>query len=147
MSAALIGKIHVAKKQLGLDDATYRALLSRLTGKDSSKDLTSRQMSLVLAEMERLGFKPIPTKGKKPVKITRTREQADDEQHRKIWALWLDLAAEGIISEASEAGLAGFVKRQTGVEALQWLSSRQASAVIEALKGWRARILKQRAAR
>lgn len=146
--AAMKNKIHVAKNQLGQDDATYQAVLMRITGETSSKGLNIRQLSAVLAEMERLGFKPAPAKkGKKPVKIVKTREQTDDDQHSKIWALWLEMAEEGIISEASDAGLAGFIKRQTGVEALQWLSPKQASAVIEALKGWKARILRQRASR
>ncbi|MEX3556412.1 MAG: phage protein GemA/Gp16 family protein [Burkholderia gladioli] len=35
--------------------------------------------------------------------------------------------------------LSAYVKRQTRVDALQWLSSAQASCVIEALKCWLAR--------
>ena len=39
----LIGMIHVAKIQLGLDDDTYRALLIDLTGKDSCSRMTPKE--------------------------------------------------------------------------------------------------------
>lgn len=63
----VISKIHVAKFQLGLDDETYRAVLKRLTGKTSSKELTDREIGRVLAYFRENGFveKPHPkTKGK-----------------------------------------------------------------------------------
>ena len=50
-------KIHIAKKELAMDDATYRALLLRVTGKASSKDCTPRDRQLLLEEFTRLGFK------------------------------------------------------------------------------------------
>ncbi len=36
--ASAIAKVHVAKKQLGLDDEAYRAVLRRVTGRDSAAD-------------------------------------------------------------------------------------------------------------
>jgi phage gp16-like protein len=57
-----LAKIHVAKAQLGLDDDTYRALLARIAGVRSAKELNKRQIGAVLAEFERLGFKPRPAK-------------------------------------------------------------------------------------
>lgn len=53
-----LAKIHIARQQLGLDDETYRALLMRVAGVRSAKDLNDRQASFVLAEFERLGFVP-----------------------------------------------------------------------------------------
>lgn len=50
-------KIHIAKKDLAMDDATYRALLLRVTGKTSSKDCSPRDRQLLLEEFVRLGFK------------------------------------------------------------------------------------------
>ena len=38
-----LAKIHVLKKQLGLDDETYRALLLTHGGKDSAKAMTTRE--------------------------------------------------------------------------------------------------------
>lgn len=62
-----LAKIHLAKKQLGLDDDTYRAILARVCGVKSAKDLNARQMPLLLQEFERLGWKPVKAShGKRP---------------------------------------------------------------------------------
>ena len=58
---AIIGKIHIAKQQLGMDDDIYRGLLARVAGVRSSKELNERQAGAVLVEFERLGFKPKPS--------------------------------------------------------------------------------------
>lgn len=50
-------RIHIAKKQLGLDEDTYRSLLQRVGGKASSADMTVAQRNAVIAEFVRLGFK------------------------------------------------------------------------------------------
>lgn len=55
-----LAKIHIAKAQLGLDDETYRALLARVAGVRSAKDLSPRQMGAVLREFERMGWQPKP---------------------------------------------------------------------------------------
>jgi len=55
-------KIQIARRQLGLDDGAYYAILARVAGVKSSKDLTPGQISRVLIELERLGFKPKPAK-------------------------------------------------------------------------------------
>ena len=57
-----LSKIHIAKKNLGLDDETYRALLFRVAGVRSAKDLNPRTAGKVLAEFERLGWKAAPSK-------------------------------------------------------------------------------------
>ena len=62
MKKAQLAKVHIAKQQLGMDDDSYRALLARVAGVKSAKDLNPRQMGAVLAELERLGFKPKSTR-------------------------------------------------------------------------------------
>lgn len=67
----LIAKIHVAKDQLALDDDNYRAILLRVTGQNSSKNCDLQQLQRVMAEMERLGFKPTKKSiGRKPLHLT-----------------------------------------------------------------------------
>lgn len=61
LTAAVRSKIHIARQQLGLDDEAYRAVLARITGQRSSKDLNSRQAGRLLQEFERLGWKPKPS--------------------------------------------------------------------------------------
>jgi phage gp16-like protein len=53
-----LAKIHIAKKELGMDDATYREMLRTHGGVSSSKDLTLIGAAKVLAHLERCGFKP-----------------------------------------------------------------------------------------
>lgn len=86
-----LAKIHIAKKNLGLDDATYREALQTVTGKTSAKDLTLVEMLRVLAHFEKRGFKP-KTKAKKPMqKRPHTFNVPERERYmRKIEALMLD---------------------------------------------------------
>ena len=48
---SLLAKIHIAKKDLGLDDDTYRLRLERLTGKTSARDLTVPQLARIVADL------------------------------------------------------------------------------------------------
>ena len=67
---ALLAKIHIAKKDLGLDDGTYRDVLRRITGKDSSSKMLISELERVIYEFGNLGWKPSaaakPKHGKKP---------------------------------------------------------------------------------
>lgn len=53
----LIAIIHVGKKELGLDDDTYRDMLQHVTGKRSAKDLNISELNKVIRELEQKGFK------------------------------------------------------------------------------------------
>jgi phage gp16-like protein len=48
--------LHVAKAKLGLDDETYRDLLSAEAGVTSSKDLDNAGLNRVLNRLKKLGF-------------------------------------------------------------------------------------------
>jgi phage gp16-like protein len=54
---AELAKIHIAKKELGMDDDTYRAMLKQLTGFPSSKDLNAFERRKVLEHLKKAGFK------------------------------------------------------------------------------------------
>jgi len=64
----MLAKIHIAKKDLGLDDDTYRAIIARHgCGKTSSRDLTITQLDSVLREFTGKGWQPKqPKAGKRP---------------------------------------------------------------------------------
>ncbi|ARA75085.1 GemA protein [Pectobacterium brasiliense] len=133
----LIKLIHIAKRNLQLDDDTYRQLLITVTGKSSTRDMTVPQLDNVLNAMKKRGFKIKAAK-----KASSTRPLDDSPQSRKIRSLWLAMADAGIIRDRSEAALARWVKRETGVDSLQWLNSEQASVIIEKLKQWQRRVRK-----
>jgi phage gp16-like protein len=125
-----LAKIHVAKKQLGLEEDDYRALLQRATGKVTAKLMTPREHLAVLAEFERLGFKARPARAPRPAHV------------RHIYALWGDLQKHGavICGPAGAKALRAFVRRQTGIAAPEFLTPAQAMPVTEGLKAWIARI-------
>lgn len=122
-----VGWAQLAKLDSSLDDDAYRAMLWSVARVKSSTELDFAGRRKVLDHLEACGFKRT-----KP----QPRKLADDPQSKKIRALWLELHAAGKVRNPSESALAAFVKRQTGRDALQWLNSREASAVIEELKKW-----------
>jgi len=130
----LIQLIHVAKRDLALDESTYKETLLRITGKDSCSKLSGKQLDDVLEHLKNHGFKVQTKQG------TKVRELADDAQSRMIRGLWLELHAMGAVRNPSEAAIAAFIKRHTKVERLEWLNAAQASAVIEHLKKWKDRV-------
>lgn len=121
-----LAKIHIAKNQLGLEEETYRDLLEQLTGKRSAAKLNAIELNQVLEFFRKSGFK---------TKLSpRTKDKKIKEPKDKVRALWITLYQEGKVKDRSEAGLNKFIKRQTGVERIDWLLPKQAAAVIEALK-------------
>lgn len=132
----LLAKIHMGKAALKMDDDVYRAMLMRVAGAVSAADLRLAELPLVVEELKRLGWKDKP----KAPKRAGSRPQAADPQSAVIRALWLALYHLGELTDPSEAALATFVRRQTKVDALQFLTPMQARKVIEALKGWCGRV-------
>ncbi|MBK8163968.1 MAG: regulatory protein GemA [Gammaproteobacteria bacterium] len=127
---AELGAIHIAKKQLGLDDDTYRTMLFTLTAKRSAADLDAGQRRKVLEHLQSRGFKNVKRAA---------HRAATDPLAGKIRALWLEMAASGVVRDGSERALGVFIERQTGVRAVGWLSDEQSRKVIESLKAWKAR--------
>ncbi|MDF7667896.1 regulatory protein GemA [Orbaceae bacterium ESL0727] len=133
MKSKYIKLIHIAKKQLNLDDETYRHLLLTATKKSSTKDMTVWELEKVIVSLKAKGFTVISSK--KAGKITAT-----EPMHKKIRSLWLELADAGIVKNRSEKAINTYVKRITGVELMDWLNPTQTMKVIESLKKWLARI-------
>lgn len=125
----LVQLIHIAKSQLGLDDATYRAMLTGLELPNSTTKMSVPELTKVLEHLKRSGFQ-VRSKAKE-------RPLAADDQSKMIRGLWLELHSLGYVQNADESALAAWVKRETSVDALQWLDSKQAQATIEKLKRWR----------
>jgi len=115
ISRANQAKIHIARQQLGMDDQGYRALLARVAGVQSSKDLGARQVGAVLREFERLGFKPQASpKGKgKPHNFNQLREEIT-----KVEALLTDLNLPWSYADS-------IAKRMFKIERCAWLKSRK----------------------
>jgi len=133
---SLIKLIHVARRELRMDADIYRLMLAGMKGLDgatSTADLSVPNLLRVLEQLKQKGFKVRPNKAGK-------RQLADNDQSKKIRSLWLALHDLGEVRDSSEAALAKFVLSMTRVSALQWLSTAQASRVIENLKQWHHRV-------
>ena len=131
----LIRLVHIAQRELKLDKETYRAALLTVTGgkKDSCSSMSAAELQLALDHFKRFGFK-VRLKLDRAARWTPRRPA-------KIRALWLLLRDLGAVNNASEEALAAYVKRITGVDALQWIDGRQAERTIETMKKWAMRLL------
>jgi phage gp16-like protein len=136
MGKSLLAKIHIAKKDLGLDDDTYRDVLEAATGKRSAAGLTGGELVAVVKHFEARGWKPSVVKGGKAGAAAsgRPARRADHPVARKARALWISLHQLGVVENSSEQALEAFAKRQLGVDRLQWADQGQGFKLIEALK-------------
>lgn len=121
----MLAKIHIAKKDLGLDDDTYRDFLETLTGKRSASELSHGELDKVVAAFKKEGWQP-----------EKNNLYADSatRQQRMVFALWIELSRAGVIEDNSRAALNTFVKRQTGIDSLTWCSPSDLNLIIEGLK-------------
>ena len=130
----VIKKIHIAKADLKLDDDRYRSLLLGVTGKDSCKDMTLIELNQVYAQLEKDGFVVRVKKGGSK------RSPVNSPEQKKIWAIWFSLVEAGKVTN-SKGGLNAFIKRQTGIESIDWIkSSEDADKIIEGLKAIQKRV-------
>lgn len=115
--------IKTAMGQLGMDDATYRAMLQRVAGVNSCKNLTPLGVARVLRELNRLGF----VVEQKPFVAARASVPASrDAMMKKIRAL---LAAAG--REMSYAD--NTANRMFKIQRVEWLDDVQLNKLIAAL--------------
>lgn len=116
-------RIHIGKARLGMDDDTYRAFLQRLTGKSSSKDMSTGQRARVLMEMTRLGaFKD----ARRPL----TRQQ------RACLGKWYDLRKRGIVHSKDKSSFNRYIKRYFGKNNLADLADDETNKLYNMLESW-----------
>lgn len=134
---AAVVKVQIARRDLGLDDDTYRSILERLTGRTSSSSCSDAELGRVLDEFKAKGWKPKVLAGGKPAKAPRSvaARPADHPSARKARSLWISLWNLGEVRDSSEPALEAFARRQLGVERLQWADQGLTYKLIEALKG------------
>ena len=123
--------INIARQQLGMDEADYRALLLRVGKSDSLRTMTEGQRIAVVTEMKRLGFKVKASWKKLPL--------ASKPYIRLVHALWKSCHRKGVIEDGSRQALRTFVKKRSGVDDPDFLTFDQANPIIDALKAMEAR--------
>ena len=144
-----LAAIHCAKRDLALDDSSYRALLQRVTGVRSSTDLCEDGLDQVLTEFRRLGWKPTrreQASGKRPF-----RKASSEPPVRRLWVAAREVRDAGgfTLADTGEkdwrVAVRSWVKRQTGddgvgVDDPEFLTADQTSQLIEQLKQWQERL-------
>ena len=127
-----LGQIHAAKKQLtdaGIfqSDDDYRAMLWSQARVHSAADLDHAGRRKVLDHLRALGA-GASDKAKKRKALT--------AKQRLMWSLWQQLADAKLVTDRRMPALVAFVKRQTGVDRLEWLTGPQEDLAVESLKAW-----------
>lgn len=119
-------QIHIARKQLAMDDDTYRQMLAQVTGKQSSKDCSVSELHKVVAHLKQLGFKAKPRKRVAEHPGT-PHNLGNEPMLQKVEALLAELKAPWSYADA-------IAKRQFGIERVAWLkTAKQFTALIAAL--------------
>lgn len=122
-----LAAIHVARKQLGLDEDTYRAVALRVTGKSSARAMSEGERGRLLEELRRQGFKP-------------ARKTLEGPFAAKLQALWIAAWNLGIVDNNRDEALLAFVKRQTHIDHTRFLLDGEVAAkAVDALKAWMTR--------
>jgi phage gp16-like protein len=113
----LLAKIHIAKKDLSLDDSAYRAVLARY-GVESSGGLDMRGLEKLLTHFEQLGWVSTPKQAKPRINAEHIAvPDSSPHARQKRYALALAKALDW-----SLVGLQKRIKRQFGVENILWLN-------------------------
>lgn len=141
----MIKVIHIARRDLHLDDDTYRSLLGAVVpGKSSCREMTIIELQNVIQALEAKGFKS------KPLRRSKRRMSAPSDVSLKIRAIWKTMFNEGFIQDGSDIALDHFVQRQTrirnggaGVSSLEWLRADAEDNLLESLKQWHIREMKK----
>lgn len=124
-----LAKIHIAKKQIGMDDETYRAMLGMVAGVNSAGKLDARGRRAVLAHLRNVGFKAGRKKKRYPgcPDFEKYRGTGKDRMLKKI---------EAYLAEAKRpwSYAHGIAKQMFGIERVQWCAPEELRSIIAALE-------------
>lgn len=135
----LLGKVHIAKKQLGLSNDDYRDTIEGLFDVRSASKLSDRRLTELVEHFKSLGFKPLPRKSAGRKSKSPVAPAHKQDLIRKMRALWVSLYHLAVTRDRTDDALTAFARRvsggkSTGVRSLNWLTGDSAEKVIEALK-------------
>ena len=167
-----LAKIHLGKKFLAWDDETYREVMYRVTGQRSAGDLDRAGRHKLLDYMKGQGFaaKPETKAGTArnkilagiipeqesaahpdpfdAVKAAIEVKEGEKPQVVLIDALWADLAKRGAFRHGIHASLPTFMERSLHIHVSHpiFCTPEDCNKIIEALKSWLRRHVKQKGA-
>lgn len=137
---AQLGQIHIAKKDLGMDDETYRDFLFLHTKKSSAADLDMHARFKLIQAFKNAGWK---SKRSRQTSMNIYKKSTS----RLMIALWRELHNEGKIKDKRASAMEAWIANQTNKPGQQIpkqkhpdsLSKKQTNEMIERLKRWQNR--------
>jgi phage gp16-like protein len=142
MTAVLVKTIHVACRDLGLDNDTRRALQLQVTGKASLTAMTDAEQLRVLDALKAKGFSTTRSGKSKGY-----RKAAGRGDVRFCHVLWGKLAQAGIVTSPGAKGLNSFMRVRfeaawgaAPIDIDAMTDAKQIATVLEALKAMCARV-------
>lgn len=125
--ASKFGAIYAIAKspQLAMTDEELHLLVGGLTGKDSLKELTEKEIMTVVVKLQEL--KDSVDGEKKQRNFTRRGNRSTERQRKKMYMLMKELGW-------NDARVRGFAKKMAGTETIEWLNHQQCFIVIEGMK-------------
>lgn len=123
-----LAAIHVAKKQLGLEEDVFRDVCERVTGKRSTRDMSEPLRVKLVEHFREQGFKPVSKSARKSL---------EGKFAAKLQALWIAGWNLGVFRSNDDKAMIAFVQRQTGLNAVRFVHYwDDAAKAIEGIKGW-----------
>ncbi len=122
-----LAQIHIAKKQLGMDDGTYRAMLWGVARVNSAADLDHAGRAKVLAHLKACGFKSLPPATPTPGRPGNMDHPTRGPMLGKVEALLLDAGRPWAYAQA-------MAKRMFQVDALDFCHEGQLHSLVAALE-------------
>jgi phage gp16-like protein len=130
----LLAKIHIAKKELGIEDSIYRDILCRKFRVASSKSLSNSQALVLIRHFMSLGWQP-KSKPKKYDDQKGNLNCASPQIKRKIEAMWHDHYR----GKEETRHLRQWLFNHFRVSDINFLNKRAAYDAVEALKAMQGR--------
>jgi hypothetical protein len=122
--------LHVARRQLALEEEDYRSILTAYGGVTSARDLDADGFTMVMHRFAELGFRSTSAKRN----FGQRAGMASPRQIGLIRTLWRQWA-----SDASDVSLDHWLEHHFKISSLRFLDVATAAKVIPALKAMTAR--------
>jgi len=153
MRNRLIQLVHVAKRELTLDEDIYRSVLKDVTGKSSCAKMSIKELEQVLEHFKSVGFtvkkKQVKNKSSTNKRQAPKLNRSVSPESGKIRAIWITMHQQGFVRDGSEQALDNYISRMLNRKKLgenisfhcQFLNGQQAYKVLEIIKNWHKREL------
>jgi len=124
-----LSALHTVRTRIGLDEDCFRDLCYQITGKRSTRAMNDNERYAVRDRM--LADYPAAAR---PAK---SKKRLSGPYAKKLQALWISGWNLGLVKNRNDEALIAFVKRQTGIQSMNWLRDpADADKAVEALKKW-----------